>query len=172
MSFGNFKNRFVQRAFEKELKLSPVSRTPDTKKVIHVGVLACDTYSSSFDIAECIKGVVGSVRNVHVFSYRKFEKSDKKSYKHFTEKDFSWQAKVIDVSLEGFLDIPFDLLIGYFDTKQLYLEFATLRSKAAFKIGFAGVNDALFDLVIVEKPENIQRFSVEINKYLGLLQKV
>ena len=172
MSLGNFKNRFVQRAYEKELKLSPNSRTPNANKIFTVGVLTSDEYSSYFNIVENIQEVLGAVRNVHMYSYRKFDNSDEKSYKHFTAKDFNWRARVIDASLETFLETPFDLLIGYFDDTQLYLELATLRSKAMFKVGFSGVNDRLFDLVIAEKPENILSFNNEIHKYLGLLQKI
>lgn len=168
----SFKERFVRRKFEKELALTPDTRTPNDKKVYNVGILTTDKFSSYFSVAESVPATLKSVRNVHMFSFRKFSKADDKSYKHFSEKDFNWKAKVIDPSLETFLDTPFDLLIGFYNKRSLYLELATLKSKAAFKVGFADVNDALFDLVIAEKPENIKSFNSEIHKYLELLQKV
>ena len=93
-------------------------------------------------------------------------------FKSFTEKDIDWNGKIKDASLESFIDNPFDLLIGYFNNKNLYLEYCALKSKATFKIGFAKVNDKIYDLVVSQDPKNIDSFIEIIRKYLELLQKI
>ena len=154
------------------MKLAFETRNATADKIHTVGILTTDEISSRFDILQYVQDVLNISRNVHIYSYRKFDKTDKESYKYFTEKDMDWQGAVTDASLNVFLETPFDLLIGFFDTRQLYLEFATLKSKATFKVGFSGVNDKLFDLVIVEKSGNPLIFMNEIRKYLELLKKI
>jgi formylmethanofuran dehydrogenase subunit E-like metal-binding protein len=172
MSIRKIKEQFLQQKFKKALELESETRTSTANKIHSVGILTTDEISSRFDILQHVDDVLKISRNVHIYSYRKFKKTDKKSYKHFTEKDMNWQGAVTDASLDVFLETPFDLLISFFDTKQLYLEFGTLKSKATFKVGFAGVNDKLFDLVIAEKSENVMSFMNEIYKYLDLLKKI
>ena len=126
----------------------------------------------NIDIVEEVKKSFASVRIVQIYSFRRFKKSEKKSYKHFTEKDIDWKGVVIDASLESFLAHPFDLLIGYFNVNNLHLEYCALKSKATFKVGFSGVNDKIYDLVISENPNNIDSYMTVAKKYLKLLHKL
>lgn len=172
MAFGKFKEQFIFRKFQKELSLIPETRTPNSKEIHSVAILTSNKLYEEIDIAEYLKNSIESVKNVHVYSYRAYKKSDSISYKHFTEKDISWNGKVKDPSFEGFLENSFDLLIGYFDENNLYLEYCALKSKATFKIGFSKVNDKMFDLVVSEDPKNIDSFIDVIKKYLELLYKI
>jgi hypothetical protein len=172
MAFGRFKEQALLKKFKKELSLIPETRTPNSKEINSVAILTNNKLFEEFDIAEHVKSNIESVRNVHIYSYRAFKKSDIITYKHFTEKDIDWIGKIKDPSFESFLDNPFDLLIGYFDKKNLYLEYCALKSKATFKIGFAKVNDKIFDLVVSEDPKNIDSFIDVIKKYLELLHKI
>ena len=172
MSFRKIKEQFLQQKFKKVLELELETRHSTADKIHTVGILITDEIFSCVDILQYVHDVLGISRNVHIYRYRKFDKTDKKSFKHFTEKDMNWQGVVTDASFEVFLETPFDLLISFFDAIQLYLEFATLKSKATFKVGFSGVNDALFDLVIVEKANNPLSFMNETYKYLELLKKI
>ncbi len=172
MAFGKFKKQSLLKRFQKELKLIPETRTPNSKEIHSVAILTNNELFEEIDIAEHVKSSLASVRNVHIYSYRVFKKSDPITYKHFTEKDIDWNGKIKDPSLESFLENPFDLLIGYFDTNNLYLEYCALKSKATFKIGFSKVNDKLFDLVVSENPKNIDSFIAVIKKYLALLHKI
>ncbi|WP_347174717.1 DUF6913 domain-containing protein [Polaribacter uvawellassae] len=172
MAFGKFKQKSLLKKFKKELNLIPETRTPNSKEIHSVAILTNNKLYEEIDISEHVKSRIESVRNVHIYSYRAFKKSDPITYKHFTEKDIDWNGKIKDASLESFLDNPFDLLIGYFDTNNLYLEYCALKSKATFKIGFSKVNDKIFDLVVTEDPKNIDSFIDVIKKYLELLHKI
>lgn len=172
MPFGKFKEQSLLKKFEKELRLIPDTRTPNEKKIHSVAILTDVKISDEINIAEKVREGLASVRTTQVYHYRVFNKTDPLTYKHFTEKDIDWNGKIKDASLESFIDNPFDLLIGYFNNKNLYLEYCALKSKATFKIGFAKVNDKIYDLVVSEDPKNIDSFIEIIRKYLELLQKV
>ena len=75
-------------------------------------------------------------------------------------------------NFQSFLEQPFDLLIGFFNVNNLYLEKAILQSKATFKAGFSGVNSKLYELEISSQLENVQQFSSELKKYLLILKKL
>ena len=172
MAFGKFKEQALLKKFQKELNLIPDIRTPNSKEIHSVAILTNNALFEEIDIEEQIKNSIESVRNVHIYSYKKYKKTDPITYKHFTEKDIDWNGNIKDPSLESFLENPFDLLIGYFDINNLYLEYCALKSNATFKIGFAKVNDKLFDLVVSEDPKKIDSFIEVIKKYLELLHKI
>jgi hypothetical protein len=172
MVFGKFREQTLLKKFQKELSLIPETRTPNSKEIHSVAILTNNELFDEFDIAQLVKSSIDSVRNVHIYSYRTFKKTDVITYKHFTEKDIDWTGKIKDPSLESFIENPFDLLIGYFDKKNLYLEYCALKSKATFKIGFSKVNDRIFDLVVSEDPKKIDSFITIIKKYLKLLHKI
>lgn len=172
MALGKFKEQSLNKRFQKELKKVPESRTPIAKEIHSVAILTNQEIFNEVDIVHEIKHQIDSIRTVQIYCYRNFKKSDEKSYKHFTEKDFDWGGKIKDSSLDSFLDNPFDLLIGYFDQKHLYLEYTALRSQATFKVGLAKVNDRIYDLVVAEEPVNIQVFIDVLKKYLSLLNKI
>ena len=167
-----FKENFLFKKYQKELQQLVTYKTPNDKKIHSVAILTTERLSYDLNLIEIIKEELPSVRNVHLYSFRDFKKSDEKTYKHFTERDIDWRGRVKDPSFESFLENPFDLLIAFFDQKQLYLEYAALQSKATFKIGFNNVNNQLFDIVIDEKPNNLDSFAKTMKKYLDLLGKI
>ncbi|MBL4643245.1 MAG: hypothetical protein JKY44_06610 [Flavobacteriaceae bacterium] len=172
MLLAKLKEQLFKKKIQKRLNKTPDTRTPVSKEIHSVAIITTDKFSFELDIVKEIKSNFKSVRNVHIYAFRTFKKSDSISYNHFTEKDFDWSGKVKDPSLESFLENPFDLLIGYFNDRNVYLEFAALKSTATFKIGFAKVNDKLYDLVVNEQPNNIDSFMEVIKKYLELLHKI
>ncbi|NVK52277.1 MAG: hypothetical protein HWD85_05030 [Flavobacteriaceae bacterium] len=172
MAFQKIKEKILLRKFQKELKGAPEIRNTSTKEIFNVGILTTQTYSEKNQLSEKLTSTIDTIRNVQVYSFKLYDKYDEKSYKHFTENEFDWRGEIKEPSFESFLEKPFDLLIGYFDTKHLYLEYAALKSNATFKIGFAGVNDKIFDMVISEKPTNIDRFMEVTKQYLKILNKI
>ena len=172
MLLGKFKEKSLYKSFHKKLNQMPDTRAPNSKEIHSVAILTTDKISSEIDIVNEIKSNFETVRNVHIYSFKKFKKSDPITYKHFSEKDFDWSGGVKNASFESFLENPIDLLIGYFNKNNLYLEFAALQSNAGFKIGFANVNDKIFDLIVNENPNNVASFIMVIKKYLELLRKI
>ena len=172
MPLGKLKQQSLLKHFKKELKKLPETRTPNQKKIHSVAILTTEVISSEINIAKYLKESIDSVRNIHIYSYRKYKKSDPITYKHFTEKDFFWSGKVKDPSFESFIDNPFDLLICYYNEKNLYLELAAVQSKASFKIGFSSPQTKIFDIMVEDDPKNIEAFFKVVKEYLHLLNKI
>lgn len=171
MNLSKLKENRLRRKFDKSISKLSENRTVSQKEIKSVGILTTEELSSKIDLQSEIEAILG-VRNSKIFSFKKFDKFDDVSFKHFTEKDINWSGDFVQPNFQSFLEQPFDLLIGYFNTNNLYLEKAILQSKATFNVGFSGVNQKLYELEISEQIANVQQFSSELKKYLVILKKL
>ena len=166
-----FKETVFKNKLNQLLAQIDKSRTPPLTKVKSIAIITSEDILSKIDLQKEIEKTLGA-RNVKIYSLRNFDKKDDFSYKHFTKKDINWSGQFTEPSFQGFLETPFDLLIGYFNTNNLYLEHAILASHAEFKVGFAGVNSNLYEIEISEKIENITAFTSELKRYLQIIKKL
>lgn len=164
------KKAFIKKRFKKLLKEEQY-RVASNEEVYTVGIIASYEISKWLKIEDEVEKIL-ELGNIRIYSYRPFSKSDVPSYKYFTEKDFNWKGEPKKPAFKDFIEEPHDLLIGYFNKNNLYLENAVLRSKAKFKVGFAKVNQELYDLEIAEYPTKIESFLSELKKYLIVLGKL
>ena len=171
INFKKIKEQFIQRKFDEKLSDFLKDKVASSTKIRSVGILTTDEVSSKIDLQKKIEEGL-NIRNSKIYSFRKFDKINEASFKHFSEKDINWKGHILDASFQSFLNQPFDLLINMYNKNNLYLEFATLHSAASFKVGFSNVNEALFDLEIAEQIENLDSFTSEVKKYLQILQKI
>ena len=171
INFASLKKPFIKKQFQKLLIEKEENRIVSQKEIITVGIICSDEISKWTPVKDEVEKLL-NLRNAKIYSYKPFDKNDEVSYKHFSEKDFNWRGNVSQPNFKSFIDQPFDLLIGYFNKKNLYLENAVLRSNAKFKVGFAKVNQDLYDMEIAELPNNIDKFLLELKKYLMILKKL
>lgn len=171
MNLSSLKKSRLKKKFDKTLLNLDDNRIVSTKEILSIGILTTESVLSKIDLQSEIETVLG-LRNSKIYSFKKFDKSNKVSFKFFSEKDLNWKGEFIEPTFQGFLDEPFDLLIGYFNSNHLYLEKAILESKSGFKAGFSGVNSKLYELEISTELENIEQFSTELKKYLQILKKL
>lgn len=146
-------------------------RVVSDKEIKTVGILTTELFFNTIELKEEVERVL-NLRNAKIYCYRPYKKSNTISYKHFSEKDFNWKGKVIQPNFNSFIEEPFDLLIGYFDKSNLFLESAVLQSKATFKVGIAKVNQMLYDIEIKSNPYKVEEFLTELKKYLILIEKI
>lgn len=171
IKLSTYKKHFIKKQFQKLLLEKEKNRVVSQKEIKTVGILTTEEISNWVNIKEEAEKFL-ELRNAKLYSYRPYKKSNKISYKHFSEKDFSWNGNINQQNLKSFLDEPFDLLIGYFNKKNLYLENAVLHSKASFKVGFSKVNQQLYDIEIAEVPIKTENFFLELKRYLKILKKM
>lgn len=171
MNLSKLKEARLRSKFNKALSKLPENRIVSQNEIQSVGILTTEEIALKIDLQSEIEALLG-VRNSKIYIFKKFDKLDEVSYKHFSEKDVNWRGEFVQPNFKSFLDQRFDLLIGYFNTNNLYLEKAILQSKASFNVGFSGVNSKLYELEISEKTEHIQQFLRELKKYLVILQKL
>ncbi len=147
------------------------NRVVSNEEVYTVAILTTVELSKWLKIQDEVEKIL-DLGNIRTYRYRPYNKNDVRSYKFFSEKDFNLKGEPKKGPIKSFIEEPFDLLIGYFDKNNLYLENAVLRSNAKFKVGFAKVNQRLYDLEIKEYPNKLESFVSELKKYLIVLQKL
>ena len=171
MNLSNLKESRLRKKFDKIVLKLQENRIVSQKEILTFGILTTESVSSKIDVQSEIEAILG-LKNSKIYSFKKFNKSDEVSFKHFSEKDINWKGEFIEPTFQSFLEQPFDLLIGYFNHNHLYLEKAVLESKASFKAGFSEVNSKLYELEISTELDNVQQFSSELKKYLQILKKL
>ena len=163
-----FKKYFLRRQFQKKLIENAVHRTVSQKEIKTVGIITTDEISKWVNVKEEVEKIL-NLKNVKIYSFRP---QNKNSNKYFSEKDFNWQGNIYKTDFKSFIDEPFDLLIGYFNKNNLFLESSVLQSNALFKVGISGVNQELYDIEIAETPIETERFFLELKKYLIIIRKL
>ena len=171
ISFSNIKKTFLKTQFRKLLIEKEENRVVCQEEIKTIGILSTDEITNWIDVKYEVEKIFG-IQNAKIYSYKRSSRKDTVSNKHFSEKDFNWKGQVSQPNFKNFIDEPFDLLIGYFSKKNLFLESAVLNSKAKFKAGISKVNQQLYDIEIVEYPTNIEKFLEELKRYLVILKKL
>ncbi|MEO9572023.1 MAG: hypothetical protein ABJH82_03015 [Polaribacter sp.] len=171
MNLKKLKESRIKSNFNKKLSKLKGSREVSQNEIQTVAILTTEELSKEMELQLEIETILG-VKNSKIYSFKKFNKLEEDSNKNFTEKDVNWKGEFIAPTLKNFLEQPFDLVIGYFNTEHLYLEKAVFQSKATFKVGFSDVNSKLYEIEISEKIENLKQFSLELKKYLKILKKI
>ena len=112
-------------------------------------------------------------KDVKVFSFIEVKKKLPSLRQNQVQcKDFNWKGEMHNQNASEFLETEFDVLVGYYKGQNEFLDALIAQSRAKFKVGFAGSEDRLFDLLIDVKPSNIEIFKAELKKYLTVLKKI
>jgi acetolactate synthase small subunit len=164
-----FKKYFLKKQFQKKLVENEIHRIVCQKEIKTVGIITTDEISKWIEIKEEVEKIL-NVENVKIYSFKSHK--NKNPLKDFSEKEFNWKGNIFEENFKSFIDEPFDLLIGYFNKNNLYLESAVLQSKALFKVGISDVNQQLYDMEIAETPSKQESFFLELKKYLTILRKL
>jgi len=167
---AKLKNHYLKKKIDQFSKTKSSSANGSAQKIKRVGIITSDNFFNKYEFSEILIKKL-QLRNPKVYSYRKFSKDHKKSYKHFSEKDFNWKGHVLDSSFQSFLEEPFDLLICYYPKKNIFLEYAEASSQATFKVGFSDANTGFFNLDIACDEDQVDLFFEEMKKYLKILHK-
>ena len=168
---AKLKNHYLKKKIDQFSKTKSSSANGSAQKIKRVGIITSDNFFNKYEFSEILIKKL-QLRNPKVYSYRKFSKDHKKSYKHFSEKDFNWKGHVLDSSFQSFLEEPFDLLICYYPKKNIFLEYAEASSKATFKVGFSDASTGFFNLDIACDENRVDLFFDEMKKYLKILHKL
>jgi hypothetical protein len=169
--FQRFKETVLKRQLDKLLSQSEFSGNSPLKKISSIGIITSEKIVNEVAVQIEIEALL-KCTNTKMYRFRKFDKTADVSCKHFTEKDINWKGQFTQDNMQVFLEQPFDLLIGYFNSNNIFLETAVLQSKAQFKVGFAGVNSSLYKIEIFEKTANVTAFTLELKKYLKIIKRL
>ena len=98
--------------------------------------------------------------------------AEKESYLSLSKSDFSIYGSLKNPRIQQFIDKPFKVLISYYRTENVFLDFVSAQSKALFKVGISSESADFNDLTINSKAEDVQAFETELLKYLKLLNRI
>ncbi|MEM7087012.1 MAG: hypothetical protein AAF489_12560 [Bacteroidota bacterium] len=170
--FDKLKRRSLQKLTERNLAKRDLSKLNAPLKTL--GFLVDEKRFQDLDTFYDFYGEFGLIpKDVKVFSFIEVKKKLPSLRQNQVQcKDFNWKGEMQNQNASEFLDREFDVLVGYYEGKNEFLDALIAQSKAKFKVGFAGSDDRLFDLLIDVKHDDTEIFKSELKKYLAVLKKI
>lgn len=170
--FEKLKRRSLRKLTERNLASRDLSRVNAKMKTL--GFLVDERIYQEFDVLEDFAIDLNLIpKDVKVFSFIEVKrKMPSLRHNQVQCKDFNWKGEMHNQNASEFLERDFDVLVGLYEGKHEFLDALVSESKAKFKVGFAGADERLFDLLIGVKPTEIDAFRSELKKYLVILGKL
>ncbi len=130
-------------------------------------ILNLDEYKNYDEIREIFKGLGIHQNKIKFITYMSENGTKLNRWdSYFESKDFGWNGVIKNLDFIEFIDTDFDILISYYRNDNLELNFATVCSKAKFKIGISKINQNINDFTIDISTNFIEIFAKELRKYL------
>ena len=142
------------------------------KNIQTVGIIVNEGSDFNFELLKKLqKEIASGSNNFSVLTCKKTNDS----YNEFRgviikDSDFSWNGSLKSNETKAFLAQPFDMLIDFTKSEQIYNDFLVAKSKAKFKVGFENEEERLYDLMIAS--DSVPLFIDELIKYLKILKKL
>lgn len=139
-----------------------------------VGILTDEQYfNNNTLLIDSLKANGITLENIQQISFKeRVKKNDDSTIPFFTHSAFTGNGTFVKPELKQFSEMPFDLLISYYDTEKPPLAIVTLQSRAGFKAGFSSVNKKLNNFMVDTTTEKPEEYIAELFKYLRILKKI
>ena len=173
MIFRGFKRKSNQIFFKKQLPVLLENSHKNTSAEVKKVIVFLDDVSKKTEIKNSLSSLFNLSDNAIdwcVFLQKKSKSEDEEGV--FTPKDFGWFGMINAPELKSILTKKYDLLINYSKVESLYSDLLILRSRTAFRVGFAHLDSRFYDLVIDCDAEDWELFNSELKKYLKILNKI
>lgn len=163
---------FIKKNIDKNLLNRDLSNIND--QLYSIGFLVDEEINIDFEKFYDISKELGlQLKDVKIFSFSEVKtKTPSLHQDKINNKHFNWKGEINNQNASEFLETPFDVLIGYYHHNNDYLDLLVSKSKAKFKVGFKGIDDRLFDLLIDVDPNKINDVKNEFIKYFRILNKI
>ena len=164
--------RFLRKQINKNLKNRDISKINEPLKTL--GFLVDEDLFNDFEKLYEISNEIGLQRkDVKLFTFIRVKKKvPSLRQNQINNKHFTWKGEINNQNAREFLDIPFDVLVGYYKKDHDFLNLMMSVSMAKFKVGFLGADERLSDLIINVDLTNLDDFKNEFIKYLKVLNKI
>jgi hypothetical protein len=163
---------FFKKIVDNNLKNRDLSNIND--QLHFIGFLVDEEIKIDFEkFYEISKELGLHEKDVKIFSFSEVKtKTPTLHQNKINNKHFTWKGEIHNQNANEFLETPFDVLVGYYRSKNDYLDVMVSKSKAKFKMGFKEIDNRLFDLLIDVDPLNINAIKKELVKYFRTLNKI
>lgn len=170
--FKRIKKIFFKKHITKNLKNRTMFDVNDSLTTI--GFLVNEEDNIDFEIIFDISSTLGvHQKDIKIFSFIDIKtKTPTLIQNRIYSNHFNWRGEINNKNALDFLNTKLDVLVSYYSTKNNYLNLMTSKSKAKFKVGFNGVDDRLFDLIINIDPQKNLDVKSELLKYFKVLNKI
>ena len=170
--FKRIQKIFFTRNITKNLKKRTMFGVNDSLTTI--GFLVNEEEHINFDIFFDMSIALGvQQKDMKIFSFTDIKtKTPTLIQNKIFSNHFNWRGEINNNNALDFLNTQLDVLVSYYDTKNNYLNLMTSKSKAKFKVGFNGVDNRLFDLIINVDPQKNLDVKSELLKYFKILNKI
>jgi hypothetical protein len=170
--FKELKQYSIKKNIDKNLNIRDLSQINAPLNTL--GFLVDETLFKNFEALYDYSKLLGIQRkDIRIFSFLAFKKNAPLLRQdQISDKDFTWNGTIKSPSAQEFLGESFDVLIGYYNRNNTFLDMMVSESKAKFKIGGTGADARLFDLLIAVEFDNVEAFKDETKKYLTVLNKL
>ncbi len=162
--------------FKKHITKNLINRTmfDVNDSLTTIGFLVNEEDNIDFEIFFDMSSTLGvHQKDIKIFSFLDIKtKTPTLIQNRIYSNHFNWRGEINNNNALDFLNTKFDVLVSYYSTKNNYLNLMTSKSNAKFKVGFNGVDDRLFDLIINVDPQNNQDVKSELLKYFKVLNKI
>jgi hypothetical protein len=177
MTFKGLRDKFKYKSgvkyLQQELKHFPagVKRKPGIHSVgVIVDLERFDREERFYELVSSLKLQPNAIK---IIGYREFyDKNSPYATPVFADKDLGWKGVIENSYALEFLSREYDLLINYFDEPRLMLHLMSIKAKAAFRIGFSGVDPVYNDLILEIPMNEFDVFQQELKKYLALMDQL
>lgn len=170
--FKSLKQKAIRRKTERNIRSRDLSKV--NERLTRLGFLVDDTNFFELDELYEFSSLLEIQRkDVKVFSFLETKhKLPSLRQNQIYHKDFTWKGEITNQNALEFLDISFDVLIGYYQGPNEFLDLMVSESNSKFKVGLANSNPRLYDLIIELEPDKLSNFKIELKKYLQILNKI
>lgn len=170
--FKKLQQRFYKKRIENNLHRRDISHINSPLKTL--AFLVDEDDCKDVEVLHKTAEVFGiASQNITIFGYKTFEKkAPSMRQNQITSKDFSWAGNITNSLANDFLNISFDVLVGFYKGRHMYLDLLVSESAAKFKVGALGADDRLYDLIISIPPQQQELYIKELKKYLTVLNKI
>ena len=170
--FEKLKHRSLRKKIEHSLKKRDISEINSEMKTL--GILVDETVFQDFEkLYECADYYNLQPKDVKVFSFLEVKrKVPSLRHNQLHNKDFNWKGELHNQNAKEFINKRFDVLVGFYTTKNNFLDAMIADSNANFKVGISGADPRLFDLLIDIDIHDLDGFKLELKKYLTVLNKI
>ncbi|OAB78521.1 DUF6913 domain-containing protein [Cochleicola gelatinilyticus] len=170
--FRKIKLRSLRKVTDRYLKSRDTSQR--NARVKTIGFLVNEADFQNFEALYEIWNELGIQRkDVKVFTFIEVKKKlPSMRQNQLNNKDVNWRGDIKNQNATEFLKTPFDVLVGYYKGANEYLDMMVAQSQAGFKVGVAGSDERLFDLLIDVAVSEPKKIRTEIAKYLRILKKI
>lgn len=170
--FEKLKRKSLRKVTERNLKKRDLSKVNAPLKTL--GFIVDEKVFQEFDVLlDFYKDLNIIPKDIKIFSFIEVKRKLPSLRQNQVQcKDFNWKGEMHNQNAEEFLAKEFDVLVGYYKGKNVFLDAMISQSKAKFKVGLATSDARLFDLVLAVDLGNIPLFKQEFIKYLKILKKI